>query len=170
MQITKDDLIRSAAGLVTGGPLGIFLSPAVGRWVGGRWSMWALIGVVAGPFSWVVSSIPVALISGDLPKAPQSAPAPAPQAPPPPAVSSPPPQSGTVPQEQEESAETEAALNSHVSDNLNAADQAFKSGIDGCTNVTVAIMAANSPAIYGPTSKEQRAELKEYANRCNLRF
>lgn len=61
-------------------------------------------------------------------------------------------------------------LNSHVSDNLNAADQLFQSGNDGCNNVAIAIMAANSPAIYGPTSKEQRAELKEYAKRCNLRY
>jgi hypothetical protein len=60
--------------------------------------------------------------------------------------------------------------NKHVSDNLNAADMMFKGGMDGCPSVGVAIMAANSPTIYGPTSPSQMQELKRYAQRCNLRF
>jgi hypothetical protein len=47
---------------------------------------------------------------------------------------------------------------------------AFRDGIDGCPSVSIAIMAANSPTMYGPTSPAQRAELKPYADRCKLRF
>jgi hypothetical protein len=63
-----------------------------------------------------------------------------------------------------------APPNTHVSDNLNAADLAFRDGMDGCPSVSIAIMAANSPTMYGPTSPAQRAELKPYADRCKLRF
>jgi hypothetical protein len=63
-----------------------------------------------------------------------------------------------------------APLNPHVSDNLNAADVAFRAGMDGCSGVSIAITAANSPNIWGPTSPAQRAELKPYADRCKLRF
>tara|TARA_Y100000589_G_scaffold323689_1_gene358606 strand:+ start:325 stop:513 length:189 start_codon:yes stop_codon:yes gene_type:complete len=35
--------------------------------------------------------------------------------------------------------------NSSVKDNLNAADMMFNYGMDGCTNVSLAIMVANSP-------------------------
>ena len=60
--------------------------------------------------------------------------------------------------------------NSYVNDNLNAADMMFDYGMDGCTNVSVAIMVANNPQIYGPTSTALKSEIKTYANRCNLRF
>ena len=60
--------------------------------------------------------------------------------------------------------------NSYVNDNLNAADMMFNYGMDGCTNVSVAIMVANNPQIYGPTSTSLKSEIKTYANRCNLRF
>ena len=63
-----------------------------------------------------------------------------------------------------------AQANSHVNDNLNAADQMFSAGIDGCTNVSIAIMAANNPSIYGPTSTSLKSELKSYADKCNLRY
>jgi len=63
-----------------------------------------------------------------------------------------------------------AAPNTYVSDNLNAADGIFRSGMDGCPSVSLAIVAANSPSIYGPSSPAQRAELKPYADRCKLRF
>tara|TARA_Y100001968_G_scaffold333688_1_gene398392 strand:- start:891 stop:1133 length:243 start_codon:yes stop_codon:yes gene_type:complete len=60
--------------------------------------------------------------------------------------------------------------NPYVNDNLNAADQMFKYGMDGCMSVSVAIMAANSPSIYGPTSSSLRSELKNYAEKCDLRY
>ena len=60
--------------------------------------------------------------------------------------------------------------NSYVNDNLNAADMMFNMGLDGCTNVSLAIMVANSPQIYGPTSSTLKSELKTYARKCNLRF
>ena len=63
-----------------------------------------------------------------------------------------------------------AIANTHVNDNLNAADGMFNAGMDGCTNVSVAIMAANSPSTFGPVSSSQRSEVARYARRCNLRF
>ena len=60
--------------------------------------------------------------------------------------------------------------NSYVNDNLNAADMMFNNGMDGCTNVSMAIMVANSPQIYGPPSSSLTSELKTYARKCNLRF
>ena len=60
--------------------------------------------------------------------------------------------------------------NAYVNDNLNAADMMFNFGRDGCTNVSMAIMVAKSPQIYGPTSSTLKSELKTYAKRCNLRF
>ena len=60
--------------------------------------------------------------------------------------------------------------NSYVNDNLNAADMMFNYGMDGCTNVSGAIMVANNPQIYGPTSTALKSEIKSYANKCNLRF
>ena len=60
--------------------------------------------------------------------------------------------------------------NSFVNDNLNAADMMFNNGMDGCTNVSMAIMVANSPQIYGPTSSSLKTEIKTYAMKCNLRF
>jgi hypothetical protein len=72
--------------------------------------------------------------------------------------------------EPEQSNEGTVNENKHVSDNLNAADMMFKEGMDGCPSVSIAIMAANSPAIYGTTSPVQVRELKQYAQRCNLRF
>lgn len=60
--------------------------------------------------------------------------------------------------------------NSYVNDNLNAADLMFNNGMDGCVNVSMAIMIANSPQIYGPTSSSLKSEIKTYAMKCNLRF
>ena len=60
--------------------------------------------------------------------------------------------------------------NSYVNDNLNAADMMFNAGMDGCMNVSVAIMVANAPQIYGPTSSSLKSEIKTYARKCNLRF
>jgi hypothetical protein len=62
------------------------------------------------------------------------------------------------------------AKNTSVSDNLNAADGLFKAGMDGCDNVSIAIMAANNPDVYGPVSADQVSELKKYAKKCNLRY
>ena len=63
-----------------------------------------------------------------------------------------------------------ALANSYVNDNLNAADGLFNAGMDGCPSVTVAIMAANNPSIYGPTSSSLRREVAKYASKCGLRF
>lgn len=60
--------------------------------------------------------------------------------------------------------------NTAINDNLNAADQMFKAGMDGCPSVSIALTAANSPAIYGAPTAEQKASLKAYAARCNLRY
>ena len=85
---------------------------------------------------------------------------------------SPPPPTASVPASQQPATPppSSAPPNTHVSDNLNAADLAFRAGMDGCPGVSIAITAANSPTIYGPTSPAQRAELKPYADRCKLRF
>ena len=60
--------------------------------------------------------------------------------------------------------------NTHVNDNLNAADGMFNSGMDGCTSVSMAIMAANNPSTFGPVSSSQRSEVARYAQKYNLRF
>lgn len=65
---------------------------------------------------------------------------------------------------------TPLLANSYVNDNLNAADMMFNYGMDGCANVSMAIMVANSPQIYGPTSSSLKSEIKTYAMKCNLRF
>ena len=65
---------------------------------------------------------------------------------------------------------TAVNANSFVNDNLNAADMMFNAGMDGCPSVSMAILAANSPQIYGQTSSILKAELKTYAQRCNLRY
>jgi len=62
--------------------------------------------------------------------------------------------------------------NSMVNDSLNAADINFNVGNKqmACTMVSMAILAANSPEIYGATSSSLKREVKNYANRCDLRF
>ena len=59
--------------------------------------------------------------------------------------------------------------NIHVADNLNAADQLFNNGMDGCSSVSVAIMAYNNPGTFGANTVS-RSEVARYARRCNLRF
>ena len=67
---------------------------------------------------------------------------------------------------------TAVNANSHVNDSLNAADMNFKVGNRdmACTMVSMAILVANSPEIYGTTSSSLKREVKEYADRCDLRF
>ena len=67
---------------------------------------------------------------------------------------------------------TEVNANTQVTDSLNTADMAFRvSEKDlACNMVSLAILAANSPEIYGTTSNSLKREVKEYANRCDLRF
>ena len=65
---------------------------------------------------------------------------------------------------------TPLLANSYVNDNLNAADMMFNYGMDGCSNVSMAIMVANNPEIYGPTSSSLKSELRSYAQKCNLRY
>ena len=59
--------------------------------------------------------------------------------------------------------------NTHVADNLNAADQLFNNGMDGCSSVSIAIMAYNNPGTFGANTVS-RSEVARYARRCNLRF
>ena len=67
---------------------------------------------------------------------------------------------------------TAVNANSYVNDSLNAADMNFNVGNKdmACTMVSMAILAANSPEIYGTTSSSLKREVKNYANRCDLRF
>ena len=67
---------------------------------------------------------------------------------------------------------TAVNANPHVNDSLNAADMNFNVGNKdlACTMVSMAILVANSPAIYGTTSSSLKREVKNYANRCDLRF
>ncbi len=67
---------------------------------------------------------------------------------------------------------TAVNANPHVNDSLNAADMNFNVGNKdmACTMVSMAILAANSPEIYGTTSSSLKREVKNYANRCDLRF
>ena len=67
---------------------------------------------------------------------------------------------------------TAVNANTQVTDSLNTADMAFRVGEKdlGCNMVSLAILAANSPEIYGTTSSSLKREVKEYADRCDLRF
>ena len=61
---------------------------------------------------------------------------------------------------------TAVMQNTYVNDNLNIADQMFNIGMDGCTNVS----NFTNPDVFGPTSSSLKAEIKTYAQRCNLRY
>ena len=52
------------------------------------------------------------------------------------------------------------------------ADMYFRMGEKGvaCNAVSLAILEASSPELYGTTSSSLKREVKEYADRCNLRF
>ncbi len=62
--------------------------------------------------------------------------------------------------------------NSEVNNSLNGADMSFKSDSKklACQYVALAILKATSPEVYGTTSSSLKAEVKEYADRCDLRF
>lgn len=156
MPLKRNDYVRAAIGLVTGGPIGTILSPAAGRLFNDNWTAWAIAGVVFGPLSWVLTTVSLSVLTGT-PPPPAGAPA------------------GLAPSEVTAPVQPPAAApvpisNTTVSDNLNAADGMFKNNMDGCSNVSVAISAANSPDVFGPVTAEQRLELKRYADRCGLRF
>ena len=67
---------------------------------------------------------------------------------------------------------TAVNANTQVTDSLNTADMAFRMGEKDLAGnmVSLAILAANSPEIYGTTSSSLKREVKNYANRCDLRF
>ena len=67
---------------------------------------------------------------------------------------------------------TAVNANTQVKDGLNIADMNFNVGNEqmACTMVSMAILAANSPEIYGTTSSSLKREVKKYADRCDLRF
>ena len=52
------------------------------------------------------------------------------------------------------------------------ADMYFRMGDKGvaCNAVSLAILEASSPELYGTTSSSLKEEVKEYADRCDLRF
>lgn len=183
MEITRNDTIRGAIGLITGGPVGLVLSPAIGRLFNSRWTPWALSGIVLGPLSWAISTVPIALLTYNpsttptaLPelKTTTQAPAASPQAesnPSPGFPAIPPPSADPAPRSPATTTTVEQqATNTGVADNLNSADQMFANNMDGCSSVSTAAFIANNPNIYGPTSDAQRSEIKRYAQRCNLRF
>ena len=62
--------------------------------------------------------------------------------------------------------------NSAVKNSLNMADMYFRMGDKGvaCNAVSLAILEASSPELYGTTSSSLKGEVKEYADRCDLRF
>ena len=64
-----------------------------------------------------------------------------------------------------------AAASTQVKDALKTADMNFRVGNEdiGCTMVDTAIMAANSPDIYG-TNTINQSEIASSSRRCNLRF
>lgn len=76
-----------------------------------------------------------------------------------PAAQTPKPQTGTP---------VTAGSNTNVDDALNVADQNFNADQKdtACTLVSTAIMSANMSG----ASPEQKAQLKQYASRCNLRY
>ena len=67
---------------------------------------------------------------------------------------------------------TAVNANTQVTDSLNTAEMAFRMGAKdlACNMVSLAIFAANTPEIYGTTSSSLKREVKEYADRCDLRF
>lgn len=168
MALTPQDFLQSFVGLITGGPIGAIASPAVGRAVKGKWGPWALIGVFAGPVSWLAFTVPVAVLTFDPSKAPN----------PPAALETPAgdttdpdqvPEPHALPSEDQD-ANAPSTPNTTISDNLNAADGLFKNDMDGCSNVSLAISAANNPQLFGQPTEEQRSELRNYAARCGLRY
>lgn len=63
--------------------------------------------------------------------------------------------------------------NSQVDALLNSADLAFRSRMDGCPAVSLAIRLAREPddvLSEGRVGPEQRQEIRRYAERCGLRF
>ena len=52
------------------------------------------------------------------------------------------------------------------------ADMYFRMGEKGvaCDAVSLAILEAIYPEVYGTTSISLKSEVKQYADRCNLRF
>ena len=67
---------------------------------------------------------------------------------------------------------TAVNANSAVKNSLNMADMYFRMGEKGvaCNAVSLAILEASSPELYGTTSSSLKREVKNYANRCDLRF
>ena len=67
---------------------------------------------------------------------------------------------------------TAVNANSAVKTSLNMADMYFRMGEKGlaCDAVSLAILEASYPEVYGMTSSSLKSEVKEYADRFNLRF
>lgn len=64
MGLRKSDYITGAVGLLTGGPLGAFFSLLVFRGVKKIW-LWGLIGVIAGPATWISTATVFGLNGSD---------------------------------------------------------------------------------------------------------
>lgn len=119
----------------------------------GKWTPWLITGFIASPVLVMVQLIPLGIlgnaISPDEPKKDGD-------------------QSSLL--RYVDPLALPAHANTHVRDNLNAADGMFRHGMDGCGSVSIAITAANNPSMFGPTSSRDRAEVSRYARKCNLRF
>tara|TARA_A100000164_G_C21227470_1_gene461067 strand:- start:236 stop:484 length:249 start_codon:yes stop_codon:yes gene_type:complete len=62
--------------------------------------------------------------------------------------------------------------NSAVKNSLNMADMYFRMGQEGvaCNAVSLAILEASAPEVYGSTSSSLKREVEDYADRCDLRY
>lgn len=59
-----EQVIAGIAGLVTGGPVGIFASWVTIRGLQGKWTPWFFIGVVTGPLLWIIQiAVLMAIVS-----------------------------------------------------------------------------------------------------------
>jgi hypothetical protein len=147
-----EQIAAAAIGLVTAGPLGALAGWGAIRMFAGKWTPWLITGFVASPVLVLVQLVPIGILGNavdpDRPKNDD--------------------QSSLLRYIDPFTAPAHA--NTTVRDNLNAADGMFKVGMDGCTNVSMSIMAVNNPGIYGTTSSSDRAEVARYARKCNLRF
>lgn len=147
-----EQIAAAGIGLLTAGPLGALAGWGAIRLFAGKWTPWMITGLVAAPVLGFGQLLVLGLIGHTVnPDAIKSD-----------------DQSSLLRYADPFTAPAHA--NSHVRNNLNAADGLFRADMDGCTSVSMAIMAASNPSTFGPVSSSQRAEVARYARRCNLRF
>ena len=148
-----EQIAAAGIGLLTAGPLGALAGWGAIRMFAGKWTPWLITGFIASPVLVFVQLFGLGIIGHAVN---------------PDGLKEDGDQSSLLRYADPFTAPAHA--NSVVRDNLNAADGLFNAGMDGCSSVSIAIMAANNPGIYGSTSSSQRAEVARYARRCNLRY